>query len=81
MKKDDVLFIENELRNDYLLRDYLKIIKINAHNIKIVFRNKLITIFDNCGFAYLISWFCDGSITASESQHLNTICNKYNDRF
>lgn len=81
MTKKDLDFLKQEMKNDYLLNDYLAIVQKDNHSIKIMFNFKVITIFEMSGFAYLISWYCDGSITASDAKHLNDICSKYNDRF
>ena len=81
MKKQDIQYLKQQLKSDYMLNNFLSIVQTNEHTIKIMYNYKVITILDNCGFAYLISWLCDGSITGSESDHLTTICKKYNDRF
>lgn len=87
MKNKDFLFIKNELNKSYLLCDYLTIIKVGDNpkegfnKIKIIYSNMIITISDGIGFAYLVSWWADGSITSSQANEITTICRKYNDRY
>ena len=87
MKQKDYLFIKNELDKSYLNSDYLTIIKVGDNprdgfnEIKIIYSNCVITICDGMGYAYLISWWCDGSITSGRAQDLTNICRKYNERF
>ena len=81
MKKKDFEYLKNELRNDYLINNFVSITKTNEHTIKVCYNDKVLTITDSMGFAYLISWWCDGSITATQASHISTICRKYNDRF
>ena len=81
MKKQDIDFLKNELKNDYLINNYVSITKTNEHTIKVCYTDKVVTITNSIGFAYLISWWCDGSITASQADHITTICRKYNGRF
>ena len=81
MKKQDIIYLKQLLKSDCFLNNYLAIVQKDEHTLKIMYSYKVVSIFDNCGFAYLISWFCDGSITSGECEHLTTICKKYNDRF
>lgn len=81
MKKDDFNFIKNGLKNDFLLNDFICIKQTKTKYLKVCYNDKVITISENIGFAYLISWWCDGSITSGEAKSLNDLCKKYNERF
>lgn len=81
MKKCDFDFIKNGLKNDFLLSDFICIKQTKTGNIKVCYNAKVITISENIGFAYLISWWCDGSITAGEAENMTRLCRTYNDRF
>lgn len=81
MKKQDFDFIKNYLDNDILLKDYIIIKKTSEHKVKVFYNDKIITLTDSLGFAYLIGWWCDGSITGSQADRLSTLCRTYNDRF
>lgn len=81
MKKQDIDFIKNELKNDCVLNDFIAIVKTNEHTLKICYKDKVITLFDMSGFAYLISWYCEGCMLSSEGKHISQLCDKYNDRF
>lgn len=80
MTKKDIDYIKEYLKNDFILRDFIQVFNDKRY-IKILFRDKVVTISDNIGFAYLISWWCDGSITASQADALTKMCHQYNDRF
>ena len=81
MKQKDINFIKEQLDNNFLLNDYLSIVK-TKHNqsAKIMYNDKVITISE-IGFAYLVSWWCDGSITSGVASEITKLCNAYNDRF
>ena len=81
MKQKDITFIKEQLDNNFFLRDYLSIVK-SKHNqsVKIMYNDKVITISE-IGFAYLVSWWCDGSITSAFADEITKVCKLYNDRF
>jgi hypothetical protein len=81
MKQKDITFIKEQLDNNFLLNDYLSIVKTKQNQcVKIMYNDKVITISE-CGFAYLVSWWCDGCITSGCAQELSKLCSNYNDRF
>lgn len=80
MKKEDISFIENELKNDYLLNNYLTLTKVDKQHIKIMFNAKVVTLFELSTLNKMVSWYCDGSITSGEANHLEKLCKTYNDR-
>lgn len=81
MKQKDITFIKEQLDDSFFLKNYLSIVK-SKHNqsVKIMYNEKVITICE-FGFAYLVSWWCDGSITSACAKELEKLCNTYNDRF
>ena len=81
MKKQDIDYLKKEFENDYLLCDFIATVKTNDHTLKVCYIDKVITITDSVGFAYLCVWWCEGSITGTQAEHLTTICRNYNERF
>lgn len=81
MKQKDILFIKNYLDNDFILRDYVSIKKTSDHNLKIFYSDKIVTICDGVGFAYLIGWWVEGNLLGTQADHLSKLCRTYNDRF
>jgi len=89
MKNKDFLFIKNELDNSWVLCNYLDIVKVgdenlkekDFHKVKIMFNDLVVTITDSIGFAYLVSWWADGSISEGKANELSKLCQKYNGRF
>ena len=81
MKKQDIEMLKNFFDNDYLLNDYIVFKKITNDKIKVIYNDKIITIAEGMGFAYLIGWWCDGSITGGQAKRINDMCRTYNDRF
>ena len=87
MKQKDFLFIKDALKKSIFANDYLSIVKVGKDadketfsKIKVMYNDKLIT-FTEIGYAYLISWWCDGSITGGQADELTKICYHYNERF
>lgn len=80
MKTKDLQFVKEYLQNDFLLNDYIYATTYKKDKIKIFFSDSIITICE-MGFAYLVSWWCDGTITASKADNLNKLCKAYNERF
>ena len=87
MKQKDLTFIKDLLDKSLFASNYLSIVKRNDYpckdfkTLKILYSDKVITINEIGGFAYLISWWCDGSITNAFADEITKICKLYNDRF
>ena len=80
MKQKDIIFIKNSLDNDFLLNDYLCIKQVRKDHLKIFYNDLIITIC-SFGFAYLVSWYAEGSITSSKADAITRLCHAYNGRF
>lgn len=87
MKQKDLIFIKDLLNKSTFAYNYLTIVKQPQQDkqdfktLKILYNDKVLTITEIGGFAYLISWWCDGSITSGFANEITNICKLYNDRF
>ena len=87
MKQKDLIFIKDLLDKSTFANDYLSIVKKQEQDnkefrtLKILYNDKVLTITEITGFAYLVSWWCDGSITGAFANDITNICKAYNDRF
>lgn len=79
MKKQDFDYLKSELLKDSFLCNFLTIIRKPSKAI-VCYQDKVIVILE-CGFAYLIDWYCEGYIGGVQAKHMNNICNEYNGRF
>lgn len=80
MKKQDFDFLKSELLKDPFLCEYEYIKMDNNTKVRLFYKDKVITILE-CGFAYLITWYCEGYISDVQANHITRICNLYNVRF
>lgn len=87
MKQKELIFIKDLLDKSTFANDYLSIVKKQEQDnkefrtLKILYNDKVLTITEISGFAYLVSWWCDGSITSAFASEITNICKAYNDRF
>lgn len=80
MRKKDIEFIKTYLENDFLLNDFHAIKLVRKDYLKIFYSDLIVTIC-SFGFAYLVSWYSEGSITSSKAENLSKLCREYNARF
>ena len=81
MRKKDLDFVKNLLDNDIVLNDYYHVcISRSKSCILIFYANAVVTICE-FGFAYLVSWYSDGSMTSNKANKLDKLCRTYNGRF
>ena len=80
MKQKDIDFIKDYLKNDILLNDFHAVIKTREGLVKIFYNDLIVTICE-FGFAYLVGWYAEGSITSSKAENLSKLCRTYNGRF
>ena len=80
MTKNDLQWIKDYLKNDFLLNDYLHIQLLNKERLKVFYSDLIITISE-MGFAYLVSWWADGTITGGKANNITRLCRQYNERF
>lgn len=80
MRKKDIDFIKTYLENDFLLNDFQAIKLVRKDYLKIFYNDLIVTIC-SFGFAYLVSWYGEGSITSSKADAITRLCHAYNGRF
>lgn len=79
MKTKHFELLKDLIKKSYCCNDFVLIKKHNT-NIKVYYIDKVVTICE-CGFAYLISWYCEGFITSGFASDLDNICKEFNNQF
>ena len=86
MKTSDLKVLKDLLKKSIFCNGYLTIVKCCENDndtfskVKIMYNDKVLTVGE-FGYAYLISWWCDGSITSAFATDITNICRTYNGRY